>query len=93
MQAMRRSASMSTQAKPIIGAHAARVTSSLCCDGSHKDTDITPVKYVADSSKRVFFCVCKASNNPPLCDGSHKKYSALMTKADPLPVAGSTSNS
>jgi CDGSH-type Zn-finger protein len=42
------------------------------CDGSHKDTEFTPVKYEADESKKVFFCGCKASGNPPLCDGSHK---------------------
>lgn len=43
------------------------------CDGSHKDTDITPVVYVAEESKRVFFCGCKHSNKAPLCDGSHSK--------------------
>ena len=42
------------------------------CDGSHKDTEFTPVKYEADESTKVFFCGCKASGNPPLCDGSHK---------------------
>ncbi|MCA0929108.1 CDGSH iron-sulfur domain-containing protein [Ruegeria profundi] len=41
------------------------------CDGSHKDTDLEPVKYTAESSKKVFFCGCKCSANPPLCDGSH----------------------
>lgn len=42
------------------------------CDGSHKATDITPVKYTADADKRVFFCGCKHSAKAPLCDGSHK---------------------
>jgi CDGSH-type Zn-finger protein len=41
------------------------------CDGSHKDTDITPVKWDAPATKTVFFCGCKASANAPLCDGSH----------------------
>jgi CDGSH-type Zn-finger protein len=43
------------------------------CDGSHKETDITPTKYTAVQSKPVFFCGCKHSSNAPLCDGSHSK--------------------
>ncbi|WP_108836268.1 CDGSH iron-sulfur domain-containing protein [Tateyamaria sp. Alg231-49] len=43
------------------------------CDGSHKDTGISPQKYTAEESKKVFFCGCKASENKPLCDGSHSK--------------------
>lgn len=42
------------------------------CDGSHKGTEFTPVKYTAEKTGRVFFCGCKHSANPPLCDGSHK---------------------
>jgi len=42
------------------------------CDGSHKDTDFTPVKYTAEESKKVFLCGCKATSNQPMCDGSHK---------------------
>ena len=41
------------------------------CDGSHKGTDFTPVKYEAAESKKVFFCGCKATQSQPLCDGSH----------------------
>ena len=43
------------------------------CDGSHKDTGFSPVKYHAEADKKVFFCGCKASGNAPLCDGSHAK--------------------
>lgn len=43
------------------------------CDGSHKGSTFTPVKYTADATKEVYFCGCKASANGPLCDGSHKK--------------------
>lgn len=43
------------------------------CDGSHKGTDITPVKWEAPETKKVFFCGCKSSANAPLCDGSHSK--------------------
>ncbi|WP_106608488.1 CDGSH iron-sulfur domain-containing protein [Shimia abyssi] len=43
------------------------------CDGSHKDTGFTPVKYTAEDSKKVFFCGCKHSANQPTCDGTHSK--------------------
>lgn len=42
------------------------------CDGSHKGTDIVPVKWQADASRTVYFCGCKATGKAPLCDGSHK---------------------
>jgi CDGSH-type Zn-finger protein len=42
------------------------------CDGSHKDTGFSPVKYTAEKNGRVFFCGCKHSANAPLCDGTHK---------------------
>ncbi|MEZ5589329.1 MAG: CDGSH iron-sulfur domain-containing protein [Gammaproteobacteria bacterium] len=42
------------------------------CDGSHKPTEFTPLKYAAEESKKVFFCGCKQSGKQPLCDGSHK---------------------
>lgn len=42
------------------------------CDGSHKPTTMTPVKFTATESKTVFFCGCKHSAKAPLCDGSHK---------------------
>lgn len=43
------------------------------CDGSHKGTEFTPVKYEASESKTVYFCGCKHSANKPLCDGTHAK--------------------
>lgn len=43
------------------------------CDGSHKGSDFTPVKYTAEKDGKAFFCGCKASANQPLCDGSHSK--------------------
>lgn len=42
------------------------------CDGSHKGTGLSPLKYTADSSRKVFFCGCKQSARAPLCDGAHK---------------------
>ena len=41
------------------------------CDGSHKGTNFSPLKYTAEQSKKVFLCTCKQTNDPPMCDGSH----------------------
>lgn len=41
------------------------------CDGSHKDTGITPIAYEATEAKKVWFCGCKTTKKRPLCDGSH----------------------
>lgn len=41
------------------------------CDGSHKGSDFTPVKFEATETKKVFFCGCKHSDAPVTCDGSH----------------------
>ena len=43
------------------------------CDGSHKDTAFTPVKYEASETRTAYFCACKATANQPLCDGSHNR--------------------
>ncbi len=43
------------------------------CDGSHKGSEFSPVKYTADASKKVFFCGCKQSAKSPVCDGTHSK--------------------
>ncbi len=43
------------------------------CDGSHKDTGFSPVKYTAEKTGKVFFCGCKQTGNQPLCDGTHSK--------------------
>jgi len=29
--------------------------------------------YKAELTKKVFFCVCKQTNDQPFCDGSHNK--------------------
>ena len=48
-------------------------TNQPFCDGSHKDTGLTPVRYEPGESGKVFFCGCKATGKQPLCDGSHNK--------------------
>lgn len=43
------------------------------CDGSHKGTGLTPIRYTAKRTGKVYFCGCKESVNRPLCDGTHAK--------------------
>lgn len=43
------------------------------CDGSHKDTGFSPLKWQAPETRRVFFCGCKHSSTAPICDGSHNR--------------------
>ena len=43
------------------------------CDGSHKGSGFSPVKWEAPESKTVYFCGCKHSASQPLCDGTHKQ--------------------
>lgn len=42
------------------------------CDGSHKGTGITPMRYEATESTTVYFCGCKHSKDKPFCDGTHE---------------------
>lgn len=48
-----------------------RSKSQPFCDGSHKGTPFTPVKYRATETGSKWFCVCKQTSNRPLCDGVH----------------------
>jgi len=41
------------------------------CDGSHKDTDITPLEVKIDEAGKKPFCGCKHTSMKPWCDGSH----------------------
>jgi CDGSH-type Zn-finger protein len=43
------------------------------CNGSHKGTDFTPMKFTVEEKKQVALCLCKHTGNSPLCDGSHAK--------------------
>lgn len=43
------------------------------CDGSHKGTGLSPIRYTAPRTAKVYFCGCKESINRPLCDGTHAK--------------------
>jgi CDGSH-type Zn-finger protein len=43
------------------------------CDGSHKETELTPVKFSVTVAQKVWLCGCKQTASKPFCDGSHKK--------------------
>lgn len=43
------------------------------CDGSHKGTGFTPVKFELTEKKTVALCLCKRTGNPPFCDGTHRQ--------------------
>jgi CDGSH-type Zn-finger protein len=43
------------------------------CDGSHKTTNIKPVRVELEESKKVAWCACKHTGNKPFCDGTHNK--------------------
>jgi CDGSH-type Zn-finger protein len=41
------------------------------CDGTHVETDSTPVIWEAKEDELQAFCGCKKTNKPPFCDGTH----------------------
>ena len=55
------------------------------CDGSHEETDITPLEWTAEKDEKVFFCRCKATGDAPFCDGSHSKLDVEV--GDEVPQA------
>jgi CDGSH iron-sulfur domain-containing protein 3 len=42
------------------------------CDGSHKGSSFSPVKWTATESQEVYFCACKQTATQPLCSGAHE---------------------
>ena len=58
------------------------------CDGSHRGTDIKPLKFTAQTTQSAALCQCKSSGNAPFCDGSHRILGDLkMGDFAPLPAA------
>jgi len=41
------------------------------CDGAHKGTGLSPLRFTVDQRERMLLCTCKQTANPPFCDGSH----------------------
>ncbi|WP_425916751.1 CDGSH iron-sulfur domain-containing protein [Pseudomonas sp. GWSMS-1] len=50
-----------------------RSASQPFCDGQHKGSAFTPLKYHADADATLYFCGCKHTQTPPCCDGSHNR--------------------
>jgi CDGSH-type Zn-finger protein len=42
------------------------------CDGSHKGSELAPVKFELAAPARVSLCGCKRSGHKPYCDGTHR---------------------
>jgi CDGSH-type Zn-finger protein len=43
------------------------------CDGSHKGSEFTPVKFTVTVAEKKWLCGCKHTGTQPFCDGTHKK--------------------
>lgn len=43
------------------------------CDGTHRGTDVQPIKVVLDEPQTVSWCACGKSADRPYCDGSHSQ--------------------
>ena len=41
------------------------------CDGSHKGTEFSPMKFTAGKTETVWLCGCKHTKGTPFCDGTH----------------------
>ncbi|TVR82004.1 MAG: CDGSH iron-sulfur domain-containing protein [Rhodospirillales bacterium] len=50
-----------------------RSSNQPLCDGSHKETDMSPVITKAERTETVYFCGCKQTAVQPFCDGTHKQ--------------------
>jgi CDGSH-type Zn-finger protein len=53
------------------------------CDGSHKGSVFSPVKYQPTETGTVWLCGCKQSRHKPLCDGRHKDITTGPVTARP----------
>ena len=43
------------------------------CDGSHKGSSFSPVKFEVTEKRSGWLCGCKHTQDAPFCDGNHKK--------------------
>ena len=57
------------------------------CDGSHRGTSFTPLKFTAEETGDAFLCLCKQSGNAPFCDGTHARLPKDEAVAEPRPAA------
>lgn len=52
------------------------------CDGSHRGTDFTPMKFTVDEAQDAYLCLCKHTKNPPFCDGAHAQLDDATLASD-----------
>jgi len=43
------------------------------CDGSHENTDFTPLPFAAKKTETVYLCACKQTDTASFCDASYTK--------------------
>ena len=43
------------------------------CDGSHKGSEFSPLKFDVTKKQSYAVCGCKHSGSKPFCDGGHNK--------------------
>ncbi|XP_026525610.1 CDGSH iron-sulfur domain-containing protein 3, mitochondrial isoform X2 [Notechis scutatus] len=59
------------------------------CDGTHKKSApaMSPLRFIAEESKKAWLCGCKYTKNPPYCDGTHKEDFVQKTDLRSQPQA------
>jgi len=57
------------------------------CDGSHKNTEFEPRKYVPARDEEVLLCGCKHTAGAPFCDGAHTNLPGGSPLDDPNSAA------
>lgn len=62
------------------------------CDGSHRGTSFTPLKFTAEESGDAFLCMCKQSDNAPFCDGTHARLPKDEAPATAAPALAASGN-
>lgn len=77
-----------TKGKAYLWCACGRSKNQPFCDGSHKDTDFLPLKWIAENTEEKLFCACKHTSSAPFCDGTHNRLSDTYAEAEPEDGAG-----
>ncbi|MDQ7045589.1 MAG: CDGSH iron-sulfur domain-containing protein [Sulfurimonas sp.] len=49
----------------------------VICDNSHKGSEFVPEEFIATRDAGSYLCLCKKTQGPPYCDGTHAKPEKL----------------